>query len=957
MESHTVPNDVIQSGNSKLADDTAQDCIGNTVCLCYNANCIVMLERGRVMTDAQQREAARQFFYRWQNKGKEDEHARSYWIELLQDIMGVEDVTQRVEFEKKLVGADGNTKRIDVYIPETRVLIEQKSLGIPLDKPQAGHNGQTPYEQAKYYDNYLPFNEKARWIVLSNFSEIWVYDMNMKVPVPMKLTLADLQSKYHVLDFLVNKETKKITEEVELSKAAGELVGKIRDRFLTQYNDPLAKRTQKSLNILCVRLVFCFYAEDAGLFGKKDAFCSYLMQYQPKDMRGALIELFRTLDTPLDERADLYLSDELAAFPYVNGGLFSDENIVIPKITQEIKDALIESSKFDWSKISPTIFGAVFESTLNPETRRAGGMHYTSIENIHKVIDPLFLDELKEELKEIEQIAVPAARKKKLDTFQKKLSGLVFLDPACGSGNFLTETYISLRRLENRVLMLKIADDKKIVTGQISFGFNEGSPIQVSIHQFYGIEINDFAVAVAQTALWIAESQMMKETEDIIHASMDFFPLKEYKGITEGNALRIDWAKVVPVEKLSYIMGNPPFVGLSLRSKAQQEDMDIVFPDNKRAGRLDYVAAWYKKASIYIHGTPVQVAFVSTNSICQGEQVPILWEDILQTQGMCINFAYRTFVWDSEASDKAAVHCVIVGFGYLSRINKILFDGEKATIVSRINGYLVEADNVFIALRGKPLTGLPKLVQGNKPWDGGYLILSSDERAELIEKYPEAEKLIRPYIGSYEFINRKTRYCLWLKGVAPSEYKKIPPIMERLSHVAEIRRKTKTVAVQAQAETPMLFSQIRQPDSDYIMVPETSSSNRRYIPIGFMNKDVIASNSTLVATNATLFLFGVLTSNVHMSWMRTVSGRLKSDYRYSPSVYNNFPWPDPTSDQKLRIEQTAQGILDARALYPDSSLAELYDPLTMPPGLLKAHQRNDAAVMQAYGMPKPLLIS
>ena len=380
------------------------------------------------MTDAQQREAARQFFYRWNGKGKEDEHARSYWIEILQDILGVENVTQRVEFEKKLVGADGNTKRIDVYIPETRVLIEQKSLGIPLDKPQAGHDNKTPYEQAKYYDNYLPFAEKARWIVLSNFAEIWIYDMNMKVPEPVKLTLSDLQTKYHLLDFLVNNQTKKITEEVELSKAAGELVGKIRDRFLTQYNDPLAKRTQKSLNILCVRLVFCFYAEDAGLFGKKDAFCEYLMQYKPKDMRGALIELFKTLDTPLDERADLYLSDELAAFPYVNGGLFSDENIVIPKITQEIKDTLIESSRFDWSKISPTIFGAVFESTLNPETRRAGGMHYTSIENIHKVIDPLFLDELKDELTEIEKITVPAAQKKKLDAYQKKLSELVFLE-------------------------------------------------------------------------------------------------------------------------------------------------------------------------------------------------------------------------------------------------------------------------------------------------------------------------------------------------------------------------------------------------------------------------------------------------------------------------------------------------------------------------------------------------
>lgn len=512
------------------------------------------------MTDAQQREAARQFYYRWNGKGQEDEDARSYWIEILQDILGVENVTQRVDFEKKVIGGDGNTKRIDMYIPETHVLIEQKSLGIPLDKPQAGHGGKTPFEQAKEYDNGLPHSEKSRWIVLSNFAEIWVYDMDLKKPTPVKIALEDLQNKYHMLNFLVSKETEKITEEVELSKAAGELVGKIRDRFLTQYNDPLAKRTQKSLNILCVRLVFCFYAEDAGLFGAKDAFCNYLMQYQPKDMRGALIELFKTLDTPLDERADLYLSDELAAFPYVNGGLFSDENIVIPKITQEIKDTLIESSKFDWSRISPTIFGAVFESTLNPETRRSGGMHYTSIENIHKVIDPLFLDELKEELDKIREIAVPSTQKKKLDTFQDKLASLVFLDPACGSGNFLTESFLSLRRLENEVLRLKVAADKKIMTGQISFGFDESSPIRVSIHQFYGIEINDFAVAVAQTALWIAESQMFRETEDIIHSHMEFFPLKEYKGIQEKNALRIDWNDVVDKSKLNYIMGNPPFV-------------------------------------------------------------------------------------------------------------------------------------------------------------------------------------------------------------------------------------------------------------------------------------------------------------------------------------------------------------------------------------------------------------
>lgn len=910
------------------------------------------------MTDAQQREAARQFFYRWNGKGKEDEHARSYWIELLQDIMGVENVTQRVEFEKKLVGADGNTKRIDVYIPETRVLIEQKSLGIPLDKPQAGHDSKTPYEQAKYYDNYLPFNEKARWIVLSNFAEIWVYDMNMKVPVPVKLTLADLQSKYQVLDFLVNKETKKITEEVELSKAAGELVGKIRDRFLTQYNDPLAKRTQKSLNILCVRLVFCFYAEDAGLFGKKDAFCAYLMQYQPKDMRGALIELFRTLDTPLDKRADLYLSDELAAFPYVNGGLFSDENIVIPKITQEIKDTLVESSKFDWSKISPTIFGAVFESTLNPETRRAGGMHYTSIENIHKVIDPLFLDELKEELKEIEQIAVPAAQKKKLDTFQKKLSELVFLDPACGSGNFLTETYISLRRLENRALLLKVAADKKMVTGQISFGFDEGSPIQVSIHQFYGIEINDFAVAVAQTALWIAESQMMKETEDIIHQSMDFFPLKEYKGIAEKNALRIDWTTVVPVEELSYIMGNPPFVGYSLQTKEQKADILSIYKDEngkpyKTAGKIDYVSGWYWKASeIMMMNMKVRTAFVSTNSITQGEQVAGVWKPLFERFGIHIDFAYRTFIWDSEADQKAHVHCVIVGFSKVGNNVKRLYTDDIIITAENISPYLIDAPDVFIESRKKPLCDVPEMVYGNKPTDGGYLFLSFDEKDALLQGEPWTAKYVKQIYGATEYINNKKRYCLWLVDASPSDIKNSSFIKDRVTKVKEFRLSSTKEATRKSADTPMLFQEIRHPDTDYIIIPRHSSENRRYIPFGFVTPDIIVNDAVQIIPNAGRYHFGIIISNVHMSWTRAICGRIKSDYRYSKDVvYNNFPWPDPTSEQRQKIEQTAQGILDARALYPDSSLADLYDPLTMPPELHKAHQRNDAAVMQAYGMP------
>ncbi len=891
------------------------------------------------MTDAQQREAARQFYYRWNGKGNEQQDARSYWIEFLQNVLGVENATERVVFEKPLTGSRGTTEKIDIYIPETRVIIEQKSLGIDLSKPQPGHGYKTPYEQAKDYDNYLPYEERARWIVLSNFAEIWIYDRNDRKPEPVKLQLEELPAKYHLLDFLIKREAKEVTEEVELSKAAGELVGKIRDRFLTQYNDPLAKRTQKSLNILCVRLVFCFYAEDAGLFGAKDAFSRYILQYKPGDIRGKLVELFRALDTPIGERAEMYLPEEVEAFPYVNGGLFSDENIVIPKITQELKDTLAEAAKFDWSKISPTIFGAVFESTLNPETRRAGGMHYTSIENIHKVIDPLFLDDLRKELEDIKKIKVPGTQKKKLKEYQKKLAGLVFFDPACGSGNFLTETYLSLRRIENEVLRLITAADT--MAGQLSFGFEEGSPIQVSIHQFYGIEINDFAVSVAQTALWIAESQTMKETEDIVHQSLDFFPLKTYKGITEGNALRIDWAKAVPVERLSYIIGNPPFVGRRYRTGEQQEDVSRFF----KYKDVDYVACWYMLAARLMKGTTAEAAFVSTNSICQGEQVPHIW-GVLLNDGIHINFAHRTFIWDSEANSKAHVYCIIVGFSYTERKKKYLYDGESTAEVSEINGYLMPAPNVIITNRSTPLCDVPRMQNGNVPLDGDALKVEAGE-------YPAFKncKFIKRLIGGSEMLYNKDRYVLWLVGATPAEIKADKKIMERVEKCRKNRLAMKDRSSQKLAERPTEFRDTNNPDH-FIAMPIVSGERRRYIPMAYYGKDTIPTNQVQIVPGATIYHFGVLNSNVHMSWMRAVCGRLKGDYRYSKDiVYNNFPWPDPTPEQRKKIEDTARGILQARALYPDSSLADLYDPLTMPPELRKAHTANDRAVMQAYGMP------
>jgi len=730
------------------------------------------------MTDAEQREAARQFVNRWMGKGKEDEDGRSYWIDLLTNVLGMDNVTERLNFEKKVV-IDGNTKRIDVYIPETRVIIEQKSLGKALDQKirNSGDVDLTPFEQADRYNGKLTFDERARWIVTSNFAEIWIYDMNQKQPEPTKIALDELQSKYPLLDFLVKKEVKTISHEMEVSIKAGDIVGLIYDAFLKQYRIPDIKEKDetseqkekrehklKSLNALCVRIVFCLYAEDAGILGKRNMFHDYLETYEVRDCRRALIELFKVLDTPISDR-DEYLEEDLAQFPYVNGGLFADETIEIPPFTEEIKELLLTkaSEDFDWSDISPTIFGAVFESTLNPETRRSGGMHYTSIENIHKVIDPLFLEDLQEEFNAIKQIQVKRTKDKKLDEFQNKLATLTFLDPACGSGNFLTETYLSLRRLENEVIRERVGGQMTLVEAH--------NPIKVSIQQFYGIEINDFAVTVAKTALWIAESQMLEETKSIVYGfNDDFLPLKTYVNITEGNALRIDWNEVVPVERLSYIMGNPPFVGYSYQSESQKKDIENVYVDENgkstsTAGKIDYVAAWYFKAAKLMEGSEVRTAFVSTNSITQGEQVSYVWTELYKQFDIHIDFAHRTFVWGSEAKLKAAVHCVIIGFSTsMSKGKCRLYDNGAVEETVQISPYLIDAPITFINSRTNPLCNVPKITNGNKPVDGGYLFLSPDEKDELIQNEPESKKFVRRVYGAEEFINSKERYCLCILG-------------------------------------------------------------------------------------------------------------------------------------------------------------------------------------------------
>lgn len=895
------------------------------------------------MKPIEQKTAAKQFAAYWATRGDEKQDTQSFWLSLLRTVYGVENPAQFIQFEVP-VKLD-HVSYIDGFISETKVLIEQKSASVDLNRGYKQSDGTflRPYEQARRYAGFLPHDQNPRWIVVCNFQEFQIYDMNRPNDEPETLHLANLEKEYHRLQFLVDTGSTVVKKEMEVSLQAGAIVGTLYDALLKQYKDPESPETLKSLNALCVRLVFCLYAEDAGVFGSHGMFQQYL-QNHIHDARRALIDLFRVLDTQPENR-DPYIDDDLAAFPYVNGGLFADEDVVIPRLDENIVDLILHraSEDFDWSVISPTIFGAVFESTLNPETRRKGGMHYTSIENIHKVIDPLFLDDLRAELGDIKAIPVDKTREKRLRQFQDKLAGLTFLDPACGSGNFLTETYLSLRRLENEVIDALLYG--QVILGQVT------DPIRVSIGQFYGIEINDFAVTVAKTALWIAESQMMQETEKLVRHTLDFLPLRSYANIVEGNALRMDWERVVPKRELDYIMGNPPFVGHQWRTKEQAVDLESVCKDIPKCGKLDYVCGWYVKAADYMQGTQIHAAFVSTNSISQGESVGILWKPLFTEKHLTIEFAYRTFVWTSEAKDKAAVHCVIVGFTCGTAQNTCyLYESDRRRTVEHINGYLVDAPNVFIQSRGKPLTaGLPIMSKGSQPTDGGNLIFSVEERDDLIKKYPQTEELLRRYISADDYINNKIRYCLWLVNISPSKYRNIHPIMERLERVVKCRRQSPTSSVQRNAETPMLFTQIRQPQSQYLAMPEVSSSKRKYIPFGYINPDVIGSNMLYLIPNATLYMFGVMISNVHMAWARTVGGRLKSDYRYTPAIYNNFPWPTPTDEQKVKIEQTAQAILDARDLYPDASLADLYDPATMPPELVKAHQQNDKAVMRAYG--------
>ena len=894
------------------------------------------------------------FVERWTDRGYEKGDSQIFWIELLQEVLGVDTPSNVISFENQVKLS--HTSFIDAYIESTRVMIEQKSINKDLRAAIKQSDGSmlNPFQQAKRYASELPLSKHPRWVITCNFKSFLIYDMEQPQGEPYELLLSDLPREAHRLQFLVEKKNALLQHELEVSIQAGQLVGRIYDTFLKQYNGRETEADLHSLNVLCVRLVFCLYAEDAGVF-EKDQFYHFMKSFAVENMRMGLKTLFDVLDTPLDQR-DPFLEDKYNAFPYVNGSLFSQRaGEVIPPFTQETVDCLLDKASigFDWSDISPTIFGAVFESTLNPETRRSGGMHYTSIENIHKVIDPLFMDDLNEQFAAIKAMPRGKQREQRLLDFQQYLASLKFLDPACGSGNFLTETYISLRRLENEVI-------DQLTGGQAILGFEEVNPIKVNIHQFYGIEINDFAATVATTALWIAEAQMMNETERIIHFNNDYLPLKSYHNIHEGNALRMAWEDIVPPSELSYIIGNPPFVGARMMSKEQKEDAIAIFGKKwKNVGNLDYVACWYKQATNLMtraqeEDNVVRTALVSTNSISQGEQVASLWKPLMEQDNVHIDFAWRTFRWDSESTLKAHVHCVIIGFSVSpnNKLRQLHISENECKQVKNINGYLIDAEDIFVESRSNPVCNVPSMGVGSQAIDDGNYMFTDEQKDDFIKLEPKSKEYFHRWFGADEFINNKVRWCIYLGDCSPNELKSMPHCLERISLVKQFRLNSKRSQTLKAADWPHRFAMTVIPQSNFLLVPRVSSERRRYAPIGFMSPDNFVNDAVQIIPNAELYHFGVLTSNVHMAWMRAVCGRLKSDYRYSKDiVYNNFPWPEVSEEQKAKIEQTAQAILDARALYPDSSLADLYDEVTMPPELRKAHQLNDRAVMAAYGFP------
>lgn len=895
-------------------------------------------------------ETARVFIKTWTGRGHERSESQSFWNQLLHDVFGISIPANFIQYE--LPVHLKSQKYIDAYIPSTKVLIEQKSSTSDLRKSnkQSDKAELTPFEQAQRYAMGLEYSKRPRWIVTCNFKSFLIYDMEKPNSEPFEILLENLEREYYLLKFLVEDTEQTLRHEKEISIKAGDLIGKLYDEFQKRYVDFETKKAKESLNVLCVRLVFCLFAEDSGLFGEEHGmFYNYLRSFKPSQMRKALIDLFKILNTPYDQR-DPYEEELLAKFPYVNGGLFAKEDIEIPNFTEEIASLLLNdcSAEFDWSGISPTIFGALFEDTMNAETREKGSMHYTSVENIHRVIDPLFLNDLKQELRKIMQIRANKQRKHEMLRYQQKLASLAFLDPACGSGNFLTETYLSLRHLENEVLEV-LLDGNRMLGGELS-------PIKVSIEQFYGIEVNDFAVTVAKAALWIAEAQMMRETEHIVMKDLCFLPLHSYSHIEKANALTYDWNKLISANKLTYIIGNPPFKGKKSRDDNQKADLLFAIGDDcLHPGNLDIVTGWFFKAARYIQGTSIQVAFVSTINITRGEQVSLLWDSLSKKYSIKIKFAYQPFIWNSESKKKAQVHCTIIGFTAKEVETHTIYTANEAPLVVRaISPYIREENTILVKSRKNPLCEVPATGIGNKPIDGGYYLFTHEEKEDFTKRQPEAAKYFMEWYGADEIIKGKRRYFLWLAKCPPSELRKMPLCIERLDAVRKFRAKSSAESTRKLAEFPTRFHVTNIPDTDFIVIPEVTSENRDYIPMEYVSKEAankkLFSNLVKLMPHATYYHFGILQSQVHMVWTKGVCGYKDYRPRYSTDiVFNNFPWPNPTEKQKEKIQETGKAILEARAKFATIPLKDLYDRLTMPNELKKAHIKNDKAVAEAYG--------
>ena len=864
------------------------------------------------------------FSKKWKDATDEASEAQSF----LNDFFGVFGIDRKRvgTFETKVPMGKDRSGYIDLLWKGV-ILIEMKSSGKNLDRA---------YTQANDYAFYLEDKDLPDYIMVCDFKNIRLYRLSTGQVWNFKTS--QLHKNIKLFADLAGYKSTTSTETIkEVNVDAALKMAKLHD-ILRDHG-----YTGHALEVYLVRLLFCLFADDTGIF-EKNIFFDYINNSKEdgSDLSARIARLFEVLDTPLKNREQqTMLPEDLKRFAYIDGTLFN-ERLPFADFNPKMRHILLECCSFDWGYISPAIFGAMFQGVMNPKERRALGAHYTSEENIMKVIKPLFLDELREEFERVK------GNSKQLQFFHEKLSKLTFLDPACGCGNFLIIAYKELRLLELEVLKMLIDTGGQQI-------LDIGLYCKVNVDQFYGIEIEEFPCQVAVVGMWLVDHQMNTLISEHFGLYFARLPLKQSATIIQGNALRLDWEYVITKHRLNYILGNPPFVGARLMSKSQKRDILDVFGNSKGIGNLDFVSAWYIKAARFIENTNIQVAFVSTNSITQGEQVPILWEQLISEHNIIINFGYRTFRWDNEARGKAAVHCVIVGFCIdpsiaMDRTKYIYDEVGKKIAANNINPYLVDAPNVFIHSRTKPICDAPDIGIGNKPIDGGFYLFTETEKEEFLEKEPQAEILFRPWIGAREFINGNKRYCLWVGDCPPSELKKLPEVIKRIEMVRNYRLKSKNPQTVELADNPRRFHVENIPNKDYLVIPASSSERRKYIPIGFVDKNVMSSNALLISADAELYHFGILTSKIHVVWMKAVAGRLKSDYRYSKDgVYNNFPWPTPTEVQKEAVIRAAQQVIEARALYPNSSLADLYDPLIMPVELIKAHNNLDRVVVGAYG--------